>query len=135
MGLWEKNWPIPTTKKYYTSTFSTYKNIATLLHIKLAVMKQFIKALDEQGMCTFHKFFWAEKNVGSTFTSQCKNQNVSEKEARTALKTAIGVGFSHGLWVICKRRISVSSRRYKPTGKHSHSLLYCRFSLVYLDVK
>jgi hypothetical protein len=31
-----------------------------------------------------------------------------------------------------KRRISVSSRRYKPTGKHRHSLHYCRLSLVNL---
>jgi hypothetical protein len=31
-----------------------------------------------------------------------------------------------------KRRISVSSRCYKPTGKHRHSLRYFRLSLVYL---
>jgi hypothetical protein len=33
-----------------------------------------------------------------------------------------------------KRRISVSSRRYKPTGKHRHLLRQCGFSRNVVDV-
>jgi hypothetical protein len=36
---------------------------------------------------------------------------------------------------LCKRRISVSSRRYKPTEKHCHSLRWCRLSLAHFNLK